>query len=50
MTTRTPEIKFPNQWHTWPGREPPIKSLGKSTTNIIANDLIWEFFCKHPMK
>jgi polyhydroxybutyrate depolymerase len=36
--------------HTWPGREPPIKRLGKSTKDISANDLMWEFFKRHPMK
>ena len=36
--------------HTWPGRQPPVNFLGKSTKNISANDLIWEFFEKHPMK
>ena len=36
--------------HTWPGKQPPVKFLGKSTKNISANDLIWEFFEKHPMK
>lgn len=36
--------------HTWPGRDPLLKSLGKYTKNISANDLIWEFFEKHPMK
>jgi polyhydroxybutyrate depolymerase len=36
--------------HTWPGREPGLKVLGKSTKNILANDLMWEFFEKHPMK
>ena len=36
--------------HTWPGRERPVKFLGKSTKDISANDLIWEFFEKHPMK
>lgn len=35
--------------HTWPGMQPMVKLLGKSTTNISANDLIWEFFQKHPM-
>ena len=24
--------------------------LGKSTKDISANDLMWEFFQKHPMK
>jgi polyhydroxybutyrate depolymerase len=36
--------------HTWPGRQPPVRFIGKSTMNISANDLIWDFFCKHPMK
>lgn len=35
--------------HTWPGRELPVKFLGKSTKDVSANDLIWEFFQKHPM-
>jgi len=36
--------------HTWPGQEPRLKLLGKSTKNISANDVMWEFFQKHPMK
>ena len=36
--------------HTWPGRDPKIQFLGKSTKNISANDLMWEFFKRHPMK
>jgi len=36
--------------HTWPGREPTPKLLGKSTKNISANDLKWDFFQKDPMK
>jgi polyhydroxybutyrate depolymerase len=36
--------------HTWPGQEPRLRILGKSTKNISANDLMWEFFEKHPMK
>jgi polyhydroxybutyrate depolymerase len=35
--------------HTWPGREPPLPFLGKSTRDIAANDLIWDFFQRHPM-
>jgi len=35
--------------HTWPGRKPPVAFLGKSTMDISANDLIWEFFEKHPL-
>lgn len=36
--------------HTWPGRQPPLKILGKSTKNISANDVIWDFFQRHAMK
>jgi polyhydroxybutyrate depolymerase len=35
--------------HTWPGREAQARVLGKSTKNISANDVMWEFFLKHPM-
>lgn len=35
--------------HTWPGR-PGDATLGKSTTNISANEILWEFFKKHPRK
>jgi len=34
--------------HTWPGREPSLKFLGRSTKNLNANDLIWDFFQRHP--
>jgi polyhydroxybutyrate depolymerase len=36
--------------HTWPGQKPPVEFLGRSTLDISANDLIWKFFQKHPMK
>ena len=36
--------------HTWPGEKPLVDFIGKSTKNISANDLLWEFFQKHPMK
>jgi polyhydroxybutyrate depolymerase len=35
--------------HTWPGR-PFGEFLGKTSREITANDLIWEFFRRHPMK
>jgi polyhydroxybutyrate depolymerase len=35
--------------HTWPGRQLPIGFLGKAARNISANELIWEFFEKHPL-
>ncbi len=35
--------------HTWPGQDPILQFLGKSTMNISANDMIWDFFVRHPM-
>ncbi len=43
-------IEIENGGHTWPGMEPPMAMLGKSTKDISANDLMWGFFQKHPMK
>jgi polyhydroxybutyrate depolymerase len=34
--------------HTWPGKPRTIGLLGKTTKDISANDLMWEFFQKHP--
>jgi polyhydroxybutyrate depolymerase len=34
--------------HTWPG-VPAAGVLGRSTRNVSANDLMWEFFEKHPL-
>ena len=36
--------------HTWPGQKSPLALIGKSTLDISANDLIWEFFKKHSLK
>jgi polyhydroxybutyrate depolymerase len=36
--------------HAWPGMTPPASFMGKSAKNVSANDLMWEFFQKHPMK
>jgi polyhydroxybutyrate depolymerase len=35
--------------HTWPGREPRMRSLGVSTRDISANDMMWDFFRRHPI-
>jgi polyhydroxybutyrate depolymerase len=35
--------------HTWPG-QPALPLLGKSAKGLPANDLMWEFFKKHPME
>ena len=36
--------------HTWPGRKPPFEFLGHSTMDVSANDLLWAFFERHPMR
>jgi polyhydroxybutyrate depolymerase len=36
--------------HTWPGMAPPVGFMGKSARDVSANDLMWEFFVKHPLK
>lgn len=36
--------------HTWPGQPPQLPFAGKSTRDVAANDLIWEFFQKHPLE
>ena len=36
--------------HTWPGEKSPVAFLGKSTFDVSANDLIWQFFESHPME
>ena len=36
--------------HTWPGMPPPVSWIGLSTGNISANDLMWDFFKRHPLK
>ena len=35
--------------HIWTGMRSPAHTLGKSAMNISANDLMWEFFEKHPI-
>jgi polyhydroxybutyrate depolymerase len=42
-------IKIVGGGHTWPGRDLPVDFLGKSTRDISANDMMWEFFQRHPM-
>jgi polyhydroxybutyrate depolymerase len=34
--------------HTWPGGT-PVPSLGHTTTDIVATDMMWDFFLKHPL-
>lgn len=35
--------------HTWPGRKAPLPFLGRSSEEIDANDLIWDFFQRHTL-
>lgn len=42
-------IEIEGGGHTWPGQKPPVGFLGRSTLDVSANDLLWEFFCKHPL-
>lgn len=35
--------------HTWPGRQGSA-ALGRSTQNVSGNDLIWDFFERHPLE
>ncbi|MFN9993139.1 MAG: hypothetical protein ACK54H_07320, partial [Phycisphaerales bacterium] len=30
--------------HTWPGTEAPVGFIGRTTKDISANDVMWEFF------
>lgn len=40
--------RIENGGHTWPGSHlPQFDFLGKTTLDISANDLIWEFFSRH---
>jgi polyhydroxybutyrate depolymerase len=37
--------------HTWPGSpNPQLEFLGKTTLDISANDVIWDFFVRHPRR
>ncbi|MBM3998275.1 MAG: hypothetical protein FJ297_01830 [Planctomycetes bacterium] len=42
-------VEIRGMGHTWPGQPTRLRTLGKSTANVSANDLMWEFFEKHPM-
>lgn len=41
-------VIFQGGGHTWPGQKPLVGFIGKSASNVAANDLIWDFFKKHP--
>jgi polyhydroxybutyrate depolymerase len=35
--------------HTWPGRRPDSFYLGPSALSLDANEIIWDFFARHPL-
>ncbi len=43
-------IEIEGGGHTWPGHKSYVSLTGKSTKDISANDLMWDFFQKHPRK
>ncbi len=40
-------VAVQNGGHTWPGRPPLPNTLGPSTMNFQANEVIWDFFRQH---
>lgn len=43
-------IKIEGGGHTWPGLQHHAAFLGRSTRTVSANDLMWDFFRRHPKK
>jgi polyhydroxybutyrate depolymerase len=43
-------VEIESGGHTWPGMPPVADFLGPSTRDISANDLMWEFFTRHPRR
>lgn len=43
-------IQIEGGGHTWPGQKPIVSLLGASTMDVSANDMMWEFFQKHPRR
>ena len=35
--------------HTWPGQQPMVGFIGRTTMDIDGNAMIWQFFKRHPM-
>jgi polyhydroxybutyrate depolymerase len=36
--------------HTWPGSPGDVRTLGVTSQDISANDVMWEFFTRHPLR
>ena len=43
-------VKINGGGHTWPDRPAFANLLGKATHQIDANEMMWDFFAKHPLK
>ncbi len=43
-------IEIKGGGHSWPGRSMPLELFGRSTKDISANDMLWEFFQRHPLQ
>jgi len=41
-------ISIPGMGHAWPGG-PSLPMMGKTTTDIDATRMLWEFFARHPL-
>ena len=42
-------VKVRGGGHTWPGVPANYLFIGVTTVNANADDLMWDFFCRHPM-
>jgi polyhydroxybutyrate depolymerase len=36
--------------HTWPGTSVDLSPLGVTTQEIVASELLWDFFAAHPRR
>lgn len=42
-------VKIQGGGHTWPGSKIDVQFLGRTPQDFTANDMIWEFFQRHPL-
>ncbi len=42
-------FKIDGGGHTWPGRKPFAKFMGQAVLSLGANQLMWQFFQRHPL-
>ena len=48
--TEVVQLRVEGGGHTWPGMAPPTPFLGPSTRDFAVNDVLWEFFQRHPRR